>query len=334
MVVEGFGEVAVVVGTDAAGIVKDDGLVRVGRLGDFDVVTNGRGEQGGFVVNEFLASQVGEDEAEVHEVALVIFEADAKMADDDGGDAGFFVVLFMTGDLVVELVDEFGEDLEAGEGEEVGKVGDNAVVGSEKGVFGNGIDVGWTVKEDVVVVLIMGFEGLLQDLEIAGVFALLDAVFDFDEFDGGGEEVEIFDEGDLAARHAEEGALFEVEEFGALEVVLKDLVGGVFAVFDVVAPGVGLHEPEAGVALGVEVDDEDFFAFVVGEGGAEVHGGGGFPDTSFEVDEGDCFGGHRKEISRQATGKWRGWQGLDCSWAASFLFLTWVESERMNTAFS
>ena len=261
---EFLGEDAVVGGAGGGGGVLEDGVAEGGGFGELDVSADAGAEDDG------VGDGVGG--------ALGLGEEVFDFVDDFGGEfgGGFVLAEEDAGDVEggVEGLADHGDGVEeffhALECEELGLEWDDDFGGVDEGVEGEEAEAWGAVDEDEVGVDFFG------SLPAGHFFEEGFAGDDGDEFyfcggefgvGGGDEEFAVvgFD-------------LFE--GFGEGDAVGEDAVGG-----DGDGVGVDAHVGSE-VGLGVEVDEEDFFAGV-GEGGAEVGGGGGFADAAFLVEEGD-----------------------------------------------
>lgn len=179
-----------------------------------------------------------------------------------------------------QFVDEQGETDEA-EGVGIGR--DVDFVAAEKRAAGGFQDVRRAIEEDEIVV-VFDFGELLLEEDVGGAGGVgLEFVFEVDQVEGGRDEIErreefvavaVFEDGALDDVFEPDGSGIENGEDGSVGPVVEDI------------PAFEPHHPDAGVGLGVEVDEENAVSLVRQTTG-EVDDDRCLADSSLVINETD-----------------------------------------------
>ena len=232
------------------------------------------GERGHAVAGGFGEADVAGDDGLEHQVAEMLEKLFADFDDeaaaavvegaDDAGDVEARV------DCLTDFAHGGDEVGDAFEGIVFAQHGDDDAVGGDESVEREQGQRRGAVDEDEVVVVFDGLQGVFE-ADFAGDF--------LHQLDFGTGKRAVGAEYVVAAVPAADDGGFDVG------IAQYDLVHAFFEAGFVYAAACG------GVALRVEVDDEDAFAFG-GERCREVDGGGGFADAAFLVGDGEDLCAH------------------------------------------
>ena len=254
MVEDLFREFDIAFGPAGAGVVGEDGFAETGGFGQADAARDDGLED--LVLEE--VAQVGGHLA--GQVGPVVEHGEQDALDFERVVEGFADA--------VDGVHEFGD---AFQGEEFALDGDEDGIGGDQGVEGEEVEGRGAIDQDEVVV-VADFGEAFAEAELA--------VGEVDQFEVGADQVLV---GGDDVETFEIGGADGVLEVG---VAQKDVVeAGFVGIF-------GDAEAAGGVALGVGIDDQDPDV-IGGQGGGEIDGGRGLPDSAFLV--GNC------EYSAQAV---------------------------------
>lgn len=249
-----------------------------------DGVSDHGGEDAGVGGNFLLVTELVDAELHAHFWDLDIgsgFDGVEEDAADTGGRAhtGFAEA----GGAFMELDQFAGEEGEADEAEGIGIGGDDDLIGAKEGTLGGTQDIGGAIEEYDIVVGFDGLELMPEAKEGRLVVGRGEFVFEIDEVEGSGEEVEAGeDRGTIALGN--DIALADLAE--GSPAWLKDGVEGTGAGGLEVSPAFDAHEPDTGVGLCVQVDQEDPLTGF-GDKSADIDEAAGFADASLVVNE--CY---------------------------------------------
>ena len=149
---------------------------------------------------------------------------------------------------------------------------------------------GGAIEENEVVIRLQ-FLNLLKKHKIGRDrwIGSIDFALQVDQVEGGRNDIEPWEQ--LLAQFA----LYDVFDHDILNLVFpwyENRIDGTFAIHVQFVLAIQTHQPDAGIRLGVEIEQENALS-LFHKGCGRVHDQGGFSDASFIVDEAD-FPSHRQ----------------------------------------